>query len=100
MQCLITGLYANLLFVDCRMIVEEEEIPFRSDLFLVAIVENYSCQIVEMFGLRNESNFNEVRGSLSSSFSKLKLEGVGKIVANKDRKKNYIFFRFTQLQGL
>lgn len=41
------------------MMVEEEKISFRSDSFMVDGVEDYSHQIVEMFGLRNESNFNE-----------------------------------------
>lgn len=42
-----------------RMMVEEEQISFRSDSFMVDGVEDYSHQIAEMIGLRNESNFNE-----------------------------------------
>ncbi|KAJ6791703.1 putative pectin methyltransferase QUA2 isoform X3 [Iris pallida] len=42
-----------------RMMVEEEQISFRSDSFMVDGVEDYSHQIAEMVGLRNESNFNE-----------------------------------------
>lgn len=41
------------------MMVEEEQISFRSDSFMVDGVEDYSHQIAEMVGLRNESNFNE-----------------------------------------
>ncbi|ONK74082.1 uncharacterized protein A4U43_C03F2590 [Asparagus officinalis] len=42
-----------------RMMVEEEQISFRSDSLMVDGVEDYSHQIAEMVGLRNESNFNE-----------------------------------------
>ncbi|OAY78129.1 probable pectin methyltransferase QUA2 [Ananas comosus] len=42
-----------------RMMVEEEHISFRSDSLMVDGVEDYSHQIAEMIGLRNESNFNE-----------------------------------------
>ncbi|KAJ6818054.1 putative pectin methyltransferase QUA2 [Iris pallida] len=42
-----------------RMMVEEEQISFRSDSLMVDGVEDYSHQIAEMIGLRNESNFNE-----------------------------------------
>ncbi|KAH7652795.1 putative S-adenosyl-L-methionine-dependent methyltransferase protein [Dioscorea alata] len=42
-----------------RMMVEEEQISFRSDSIMVDGVEDYSHQIAEMIGLRNESNFNE-----------------------------------------
>ncbi|ONK75565.1 uncharacterized protein A4U43_C03F18220 [Asparagus officinalis] len=42
-----------------RMMVEEEQISFKSDSFMVDGVEDYSHQIAEMIGLRNESNFNE-----------------------------------------
>lgn len=41
------------------MMVEEEHISFRSDSLMVDGVEDYSHQIAEMIGLRNESNFNE-----------------------------------------
>ncbi|XP_020575868.1 probable pectin methyltransferase QUA2 [Phalaenopsis equestris] len=42
-----------------RMMVEEEHISFHSDSLMVDGVEDYSHQIAEMIGLRNESNFNE-----------------------------------------
>ncbi|KAG1342345.1 putative pectin methyltransferase QUA2 [Cocos nucifera] len=42
-----------------RMMVEEEQISFHSDSLMVDGVEDYSHQIAEMIGLRNESNFNE-----------------------------------------
>jgi putative pectin methyltransferase len=41
------------------MMVEEEHISFHSDSLMVDGVEDYSHQIAEMIGLRNESNFNE-----------------------------------------
>ncbi|XP_020581662.1 probable pectin methyltransferase QUA2 [Phalaenopsis equestris] len=44
-----------------RMMVEEEHISFHSDSLMVDGVEDYSHQIAEMIGLRNESNFNEAR---------------------------------------
>ncbi|KAK8968970.1 putative pectin methyltransferase QUA2 [Platanthera guangdongensis] len=42
-----------------RMMVEEDHISFHSDSLMVDGVEDYSHQIAEMIGLRNESNFNE-----------------------------------------
>ncbi|KAG0471638.1 hypothetical protein HPP92_016184 [Vanilla planifolia] len=42
-----------------RMMVEEDQISFRSDSLMVDGVEDYSHRIAEMIGLRNESNFNE-----------------------------------------
>ncbi|WOL19937.1 putative pectin methyltransferase QUA2 [Canna indica] len=42
-----------------RMMVEEEQISFRSDSLMVDGVEDYTHQIAEMIGLRNESNFIE-----------------------------------------
>ncbi|KAK1307918.1 putative pectin methyltransferase QUA2 [Acorus calamus] len=42
-----------------RMMVEEEHISFRSDSLMVDGVEDYSHQIAEMIGLRNQSNFIE-----------------------------------------
>lgn len=42
-----------------RMMVEEEQISFRSDSIMVDGVEDYTHQIAEMIGLKNESNFNE-----------------------------------------
>ncbi|KAJ0960049.1 hypothetical protein J5N97_000164 [Dioscorea zingiberensis] len=42
-----------------RMMVEEEQISFRSDSLMVDGVEDYAHQIAEMIGLMNESNFNE-----------------------------------------
>ncbi|KAG0477960.1 hypothetical protein HPP92_012679 [Vanilla planifolia] len=42
-----------------RMMVEEDHISFRSDSLMVDGVEDYSHQIAEMIGLRNESNFNQ-----------------------------------------
>lgn len=50
----------------CRMMVEEEQISFRSDSIMVDGVEDYSHQIAEMIGLRNESNFNEAGVSVFS----------------------------------
>lgn len=44
-----------------RMMVEEDHISFHSDSLMVDGVEDYSHQIAEMIGLRNESNFNEAR---------------------------------------
>lgn len=44
-----------------RMMVEEEHLSFHSDSLMVDGVEDYSHQIAEMIGLRNESNFNEAR---------------------------------------
>ncbi|GAA0168809.1 methyltransferase [Lithospermum erythrorhizon] len=40
-----------------RMMVEEEQISFRPGNFMYDGVEDYSHQIAEMIGLRNESNF-------------------------------------------
>ncbi|KAG9132755.1 hypothetical protein Leryth_014033 [Lithospermum erythrorhizon] len=40
-----------------RMMVEEEQISFRPGNFMYDGVEDYSHQIAEMMGLRNESNF-------------------------------------------
>ncbi|KAM0953158.1 putative S-adenosyl-L-methionine-dependent methyltransferase [Dioscorea sansibarensis] len=42
-----------------RMMVEEEQISFRSDSLMVDGVEDYAHQIAEMIGLMNESSFNE-----------------------------------------
>ncbi|KAJ4814046.1 S-adenosyl-L-methionine-dependent methyltransferases superfamily protein [Rhynchospora pubera] len=42
-----------------RMMVEEEQISFKSDSLMVDGIEDYSHQIAEMICLRNESNFNE-----------------------------------------
>ncbi|PKA60517.1 putative pectin methyltransferase QUA2 [Apostasia shenzhenica] len=42
-----------------RMMVEEEQISFHSGSFMVDGVEDYSHQIAEMIGLRNDLNFNE-----------------------------------------
>ncbi|CAD5188237.1 unnamed protein product [Musa acuminata subsp. malaccensis] len=42
-----------------RMMVEEEQISFRSGSLMVDGVEDYTHQIAEMIGLRNESNFIE-----------------------------------------
>ncbi|XP_043723182.1 probable pectin methyltransferase QUA2 [Telopea speciosissima] len=39
------------------MMLEEDQISFRSDSLLFDGVEDYSHQIAEMIGLRNESNF-------------------------------------------
>lgn len=41
------------------MMVEEEQISFKSDSLMVDGIEDYSHQIAEMICLRNESNFNE-----------------------------------------
>lgn len=43
------------------MMVEEEQISFKSDSLMVDGIEDYSHQIAEMICLRNESNFNEAR---------------------------------------
>ncbi|XP_072989845.1 probable pectin methyltransferase QUA2 isoform X2 [Typha latifolia] len=43
-----------------RMMVEEEQISFRSDSLMVDGVEDYTHQIAEMIGLRSGYNFNEV----------------------------------------
>lgn len=40
--------------------LEEEQISFRSASPMFDGVEDYSHQIAEMIGLRNESNFREV----------------------------------------
>lgn len=50
------------------MMVEEEQISFRSDSLMVDGVEDYSHQIAEMIGLRNESNFNEAGVCLNFSY--------------------------------
>ncbi|EHA8590901.1 putative pectin methyltransferase QUA2 [Cocos nucifera] len=42
-----------------RMMVEEEQISFRSDSLMVDGVEDYLHQIAEMIGLENDSNFND-----------------------------------------
>lgn len=42
------------------MMLEEEQISFRSASPMFDGVEDYSHQIAEMIGLRNESNFREV----------------------------------------
>jgi hypothetical protein len=42
-----------------RMMVEEEQISFKSDSLMVDGIEDYSHQIAEIICLRNESNFNE-----------------------------------------
>lgn len=42
-----------------RMMVEEEQISFRSGSLMVDGVEDYTHQIAEMIGLPNESNFIE-----------------------------------------
>ncbi|XP_052189672.1 probable pectin methyltransferase QUA2 [Diospyros lotus] len=39
------------------MMLEEEQISFRSESLMLDSVEDYSHQIAEMIGLRNESNF-------------------------------------------
>lgn len=39
--------------------MEEEHISFHSESLMVDGVEDYSHQLAEMIGLRNESNFNE-----------------------------------------
>lgn len=39
------------------MMLEEEQISFRSASLMFDGVEDYSHQIAEMIGLRNESNF-------------------------------------------
>eukprot|EP00262_Sarcandra_glabra_P010793 TRINITY_DN2624_c0_g1_i5.p1 TRINITY_DN2624_c0_g1~~TRINITY_DN2624_c0_g1_i5.p1 ORF type:complete len:435 (-),score=42.11 TRINITY_DN2624_c0_g1_i5:73-1377(-) len=39
------------------MMLEEDQVSFRSDSLMVDGVEDYSHQIAEMIGLRNESNF-------------------------------------------
>ncbi|KAM3305394.1 putative pectin methyltransferase QUA2 [Capsicum chacoense] len=39
------------------MMLEEEQISFRSDSAMFDSIEDYSHQIAEMIGLRNESNF-------------------------------------------
>uniref|UniRef100_A0A1D1Y4P0 Methyltransferase n=1 Tax=Anthurium amnicola TaxID=1678845 RepID=A0A1D1Y4P0_9ARAE len=55
----VTGQEFSLGSLTKRMMVEEEHISFRSDSLMVDGVEDYSHQIAEMIGLRNESNFNE-----------------------------------------
>lgn len=45
------------------MMLEEEQISFRSDSAMFDSIEDYSHQIAEMIGLRNESNF--VRAGVS-----------------------------------
>lgn len=57
-----------LAFPFVRMMVEEEQISFRSDSLMVDGVEDYSHQIAEMIGLRNESNFNEAGVCLNFSY--------------------------------
>lgn len=42
-----------------RMMVEEEQISFRSGSLMVDGVEDYTHQIAEMIGLPSESNFIE-----------------------------------------
>lgn len=39
------------------MLLDEEQISFRSASLMFDGVEDYSHQIAEMIGLRNESNF-------------------------------------------
>ncbi|XXG70715.1 hypothetical protein AAC387_Pa07g0131 [Persea americana] len=41
------------------MMLEEDQVSFSSDPLMVDGVEDYSHQIAEMIGLRNESNFNQ-----------------------------------------
>lgn len=48
------------LLISCNgrlMLLEEEQISFRSDSAMFDSIEDYSHQIAEMIGLRNESNF-------------------------------------------
>lgn len=45
--------------------LEEEQISFRSASPMFDGVEDYSHQIAEMIGLRNESNFREIGVSMS-----------------------------------
>lgn len=45
--------------LDYRMMVEEDQISFRSESLMVNGVEDYSHQIAEMIGLKYGSNFNE-----------------------------------------
>lgn len=48
------------LLISCHdrlMMLEEEQISFRSDSAMFDSIEDYSHQIAEMIGLRNESNF-------------------------------------------
>lgn len=49
-----------ILLISCNlrlMMLEEEQISFRSDSAMFDSIEDYSHQIAEMIGLRNESNF-------------------------------------------
>nr|XP_010926316.1 probable pectin methyltransferase QUA2 isoform X1 [Elaeis guineensis] len=55
----ITGFEFSSGSLTKRMMVEEEQISFRSDSLMVDGVEDYSHQIAEMIGLKNGSNFNE-----------------------------------------
>ncbi|PKU72434.1 probable pectin methyltransferase QUA2 [Dendrobium catenatum] len=55
----ITGQELSSGSLTKRMMVEEEQLSFHSDSLMVDGVEDYSHQIAEMIGLRNESNFNE-----------------------------------------
>lgn len=50
--------------------LEEDQVSFSSDPLMVDGVEDYSHQIAEMIGLRNESNFNQagVSENLSLKF--------------------------------
>ncbi|XP_068639050.1 probable pectin methyltransferase QUA2 [Aristolochia californica] len=41
------------------MMLEEDQVSFRSDSLMVDGVEDYAHQIAEMIGLRSESNFNQ-----------------------------------------
>lgn len=49
--------------------MEEEHISFHSDSLMVDGVEDYSHQIAEMVGLRNDSNFIEAGVSPPTWFS-------------------------------
>ncbi|CAA6665016.1 unnamed protein product [Spirodela intermedia] len=55
----VSGQEFSLGSLTKRMMVEEEHISFHSDSLMVDGVEDYSHQIAEMIGLRNDSNFIE-----------------------------------------
>ncbi|KAL7176429.1 hypothetical protein ACSBR2_029878 [Camellia fascicularis] len=60
---IIRFLLDGLLEKMTMMMLEEEQISFRSASLVFDGVEDYSHQIAEMIGLRNESNFVQARGS-------------------------------------
>ena len=67
------------------MMLEEEQISFRSASLMFDGVEDYSHQIAEMIGLRNESNFIQVGVSIYKFLFRISMFEISYFIA-------FIFF--------